>query len=755
MTALDLVLQRLEKVRKRGERWSARCPAHADRHPSLSVGVGHGGSVLLKCFAGCRVEDIVRALGLEVSALFEHEGGGSIPPRGRQERQADQVGPRPVAVSGKRVDSVPGLTVEELAEAKQLPVEVLSELGVGTVNYFGPPAVQVPYTDESGEIVGIRYRVSLEREPRFRWKKGTKAARLLYGANRLRDAQDAGFVLLVEGESDAWTLIHHGLPVVALPGASMWSEEHAQRLDGVETVFAVIEPGEGGDTLLDSLRQSVIRPRVRVVRLPAKDVSELHVLDETTFADRLGVAMDEATTLLDLDGEHRREQAASEWDHCQELARSGNILELLAIRLRERGFVGSLKTPKLVYLVLTSRLLRRPVSLVLRGLSSAGKSYTVDCVVVFFPKSAYFNRSGMSERALVYSDESFEHRIICIAEAEALAGEGQGAYFLRTLISENRLIYETVEKDGDRFVARLIEKPGPTGVILTTTRLRLDPEVETRLLALTVPDDPALTREIMRSIARRADDSVDDEQDEEWLALQRWLEVGGERRVIDEDGFLLALAERIPVVAVRLRRDFALIRSLVFAHALLHQTTRPRDEHGRVGATLDDYEAVRDLIAEILAEGIGATVSAEVRETVAAVQSALEASPGESVVKRAQVQTELGLDDRATNRRLSQATEAGHVENTNPGRGKVGLYKVGSPIPDGVDVLPSAGELRLDLGNLDNLVSAEGHTSPLSLLGDEGFLERMYHALEAGLITEDEWHVADRAHRFVVGRERP
>ena len=722
MTALDLVLERLEKVRKRGERWSACCPAHADRHPSLSVGVGHEGKVLLKCFAGCRVEDIVRALGLEVSALFDDQRGGPSPSGGRQGRQADQVGPRLVAVGGKLVDPTPGLTVEELAAAKRLPVELLSELGVGTVNYFGPPAVQVPYIDESGEIAGIRYRLSLAREPRFRWKKGTKAASLLYGASRLRDAQEAGFVLLVEGESDAWTLIHHGLPVVALPGASMWSEEHAQRLDGVETVFAVIEPGEGGDTLLDSLRHSVIRPRVRAVRLPAKDVSELHVLDATTFVDRLRMAMDEATTLLDLEGEHRREQAASEWEHCRELARKDNILLALAIKLRARGFVGSLKTPKLVYLVLTSRLLRRPVSLVLRGLSSVGKSYTVECVVVFFPQSAYFNRSGMSERALVYSDESFEHRIICIAEAEALAGEGQGAYFLRTLISENRLIYETVEKDGDRFVARLIEKPGPTGVILTTTRLRLDPEVETRLLALTVPDDPALTREIMRSIARRTDDTLDDEQDEAWLALQRWLEVGGERRVIDQDGFLLALAERIPVVAVRLRRDFALIRSLVFAHAILHQATRPRDEHGRVLATLDDYEAVRDLIAGIIAEGIGATVSDDVRETVAAVQSALEANPGESAVKRAQIQAELGLDDRATNRRLMQASEAGFVENTNPGRGKIGLYKVGSSIPDGVDVLPSAGELRLDLGNLDKLVPAEGHSAPSPFWASRNFL---------------------------------
>ena len=97
----------------------------------------------------------------------------------------------------------------------------------------------------------------------------------------------------------------------------------------------------------------------------------------------------------------------------------------------------------------------------------------------------------MSERALVYSDEDFRHRILYIAEADALAGEGLSAYFLRTLVSEGRLVYETVEKDGDRLVTRVIEKPGPIGVILTTTRLHLHAENETRMLAAYRPGRPA------------------------------------------------------------------------------------------------------------------------------------------------------------------------------------------------------------------------------------------------------------------------
>jgi len=71
MTPIDNALSRLEKVRQRQPgQWSARCPAHADKGPSLSVRETPEGSVLLHCFAGCEVAEIVASLGLELSDLF-------------------------------------------------------------------------------------------------------------------------------------------------------------------------------------------------------------------------------------------------------------------------------------------------------------------------------------------------------------------------------------------------------------------------------------------------------------------------------------------------------------------------------------------------------------------------------------------------------------------------------------------------------------------------------------------------------------
>lgn len=64
------LLERLDAVRPRGPgRWTARCPAHDDRSPSLAVAEGERG-ILIRCWAGCRVQDITAAIGLTVRDLF-------------------------------------------------------------------------------------------------------------------------------------------------------------------------------------------------------------------------------------------------------------------------------------------------------------------------------------------------------------------------------------------------------------------------------------------------------------------------------------------------------------------------------------------------------------------------------------------------------------------------------------------------------------------------------------------------------------
>ena len=75
MSPADLLLPNLELVKevpagKYAQRWLARCPAHADRNPSLAITLADDGRLLLKCYAGCGAVDVVNAVGLELKDLF-------------------------------------------------------------------------------------------------------------------------------------------------------------------------------------------------------------------------------------------------------------------------------------------------------------------------------------------------------------------------------------------------------------------------------------------------------------------------------------------------------------------------------------------------------------------------------------------------------------------------------------------------------------------------------------------------------------
>jgi len=65
------VLSRFESVQKEHDGYRALCPAHEDKNPSLSISGGSKG-IVLHCFAGCKTDDILSAVGLKTRDLFNH-----------------------------------------------------------------------------------------------------------------------------------------------------------------------------------------------------------------------------------------------------------------------------------------------------------------------------------------------------------------------------------------------------------------------------------------------------------------------------------------------------------------------------------------------------------------------------------------------------------------------------------------------------------------------------------------------------------
>ena len=372
-----------------------------------------------------------------------------------------------------------------------------------------------------------------------------------------------------------------------------------------------------------------------------------------------------------------------------------DILDQVAATVRELGYSASSSTghlPVIIYLALVSRLLDRPINIVVSGPSAAGKSYLITTTARLIPDDAIYALSGMSERLLAYTDADLRYRMLFVGEASALHREGIGASMLRTIAWEGKLVYETIEKTADGLKPRRIEKPGPTGFITTTTGT-IERELNTRVLEISVPDTPAATRIILQATAERANGHAPDEPDlTVWHAAQRWLEHDGLRTVTIP--FANRLANLVPDNQVRWRRDFTQLLTLIQAHALLYQRQRQRSEDGRIIAEQRDYEAVYQLVGPIFQAIAAAGVTPEIRQTVDAV-SVLTPGVGETVGMARLVQ-HLKLDRSAVQRRVNRAVVAGYLVNEETRKRQPHKLRTGDPLPEVRPALPSPKELFAD-----------------------------------------------------------
>lgn len=88
--SVDNLLAKLDRVKPTGHgRWLARCPSHDDRQPSLSVRELEDGRLLVHCFAGCEIGQVVGAIGLGLADLF--------PPKSASDQFSGERRPFPAA----------------------------------------------------------------------------------------------------------------------------------------------------------------------------------------------------------------------------------------------------------------------------------------------------------------------------------------------------------------------------------------------------------------------------------------------------------------------------------------------------------------------------------------------------------------------------------------------------------------------------------------------------------------------------------
>ena len=289
-----------------------------------------------------------------------------------------------------------------------------------------------------------------------------------------------------------------------------------------------------------------------------------------------------------------------------ELLRAPNLWDLIAEHAAACGIAGERVNVLLGYLGAVSRLLDRPLAIIIQSSSAAGKTTLMDAILAFMPLDRRIKYSAMTGQSLFYMGGlDLKHKILAIVEE---AGAEKASYALKLLQSEGELRIASTGKDPHtgRQETQEYHVEGPTMIFLTTTSHELDEELQNRCLVLTVDESREQTERIHKlqreartevGLARKA-------QRDALLALHR-----AAQSLLQPLPVFNPYADKLRFLShqLRTRRDHEKYLLLIDTLAVLFQHQRGRKTiEGRehVVATLDDIARANELAHDVLGRGL-------------------------------------------------------------------------------------------------------------------------------------------------------
>lgn len=256
------VLSRLEGVKRNGSGWIAKCPAHNDRRPSLSVSPNENGVVLLHCHAGCLPEDVLSAIGLGFDDLFPDD-----------KRRPDTERPHLNGHSKPQKRDTFATADEAIAAYER-------KLGQHTAAWR--------YHDKRGGVCGVVVRWDssdgktfrqISRADEGRWRmKAMDEPRPLY---RLGELSGHSTVYVCEGEKCCDALAALGFAATTSPGGSKAAHKGDWRTLAGRDVVILPDADEPGRRYAEAVASILDRLgcEVRIVNLPLPAGSGDDVVD--------------------------------------------------------------------------------------------------------------------------------------------------------------------------------------------------------------------------------------------------------------------------------------------------------------------------------------------------------------------------------------------------------------------------------------------------------------------------------------------
>jgi DNA primase catalytic core len=336
------------------------------------------------------------------------------------------------------------------------------------------------------------------------------------------------------------------------------------------------------------------------------------------------------------------------------LLRSPNLMKQLQKDLNKLGIVNESDNLLAGFLICTSRILPKPLGVIIQSTSAAGKSALMNAVLSLFPEHEKLVFSAMTGQSLFYmSRHRLQHKILSIAEVE---GSQYAIYSIKILQSEGRLSIAAPNKDPDsgqmETQDHIVE--GPVAVMSTNASLEVDDEYMNRNLLLSINESQAQTRLIhdiqrkSRTLSGFVDDSEKDEIIKIYCNAQQLL-----KRVKIMNPYAEQL--KFTVRTTRHRRDNDKYLTIIDTIALLHQYQRKleahKDERGNTKEYIRVYASDIKLANELAHQILGRTLDELPPQTRNLLNSILE-----MVLKRCQEDAILQMDYRFNRRAIREYT---------------------------------------------------------------------------------------------------
>ena len=301
------------------------------------------------------------------------------------------------------------------------------------------------------------------------------------------------------------------------------------------------------------------------------------------------------------------ELAPAERKSAEELLQAPDLIKRLDQSFEAAGIVGERTNRLAAYLTATSRLLAKPLAVIIQSTSAAGKTTLMEAVLSFFPPEEQIKYSAMTGQSLYYlGEKNLQHKILAIVEEE---GAEKASYALKLLQSEGELTIASTGKDANtgRMKTEEYHVEGPVSIVLTTTSIDIDEELMNRCLILTVDESKEQTERIheLQRKARTLEGLRFKKARKQTLTLLQ-----NAQRLLKPIEVVNPFADALTFTAdrTRTRRDHEKYLTLIEAVTLLHQHQRKLENDPEAGphikTTLDDIAVANKLAPEVLGRSL-------------------------------------------------------------------------------------------------------------------------------------------------------